>query len=68
MNVPHPRIVVLALVLLVAGIAVVALADATALIAVGWGMAGVAGVLGISYAFLLVGESEDRDRLRNPRG
>jgi len=65
---PHPRIVAAALALLVAGIVVVALADAVALTAVGWGLAGIAGVVLISYAFLLIGESEDRDRLRNPRG
>lgn len=65
---PHPRIVTVAVALLVVGIAIVALADATALTAVGWGLAGIAGVVLISYAFLLVGESEDRDRLRNPRG
>lgn len=65
---PHPRIVAVAAALLVAGIALVALADGVALTAVGWGLAGVAGVLLVSYAFLLVGESEDRDRLRNPRG
>ncbi len=65
---PHPRIVATALALLVAGILIVALADATALTAVGWGLFGVACVTLISYAFLLVGESEDRDRLKNPRG
>lgn len=64
----HLRILVAALALLIAGIVVVAVADAVAVTAVGWGMAGVAGVVLISYAFLLVGESEDRDRLRNPRG
>ena len=65
---PHPRIVATAVVLLVAGIVLVVLADAVALAAVGWGMQGVAAVILVSYAFLLVGESEDRDRLRNPRG
>lgn len=65
---PHPRIVAVAVALLLAGVVVVLVADATALAAVGWGMTGVAGVIGISYAFLLVGESEDRDRMRNPRG
>lgn len=65
---PHPRIVATALVLLVVGIVLVVLADAVALAAVGWGLQGVAGVILISYVFLLVGESEDRDRLRNPRG
>ncbi len=65
---PHPRIVAAAAVLFVAGVLIVVLADAVALTAVGWGLQGVAAVILVSYAFLLVGESEDRDRLRNPRG
>jgi hypothetical protein len=65
---PHPRILATAAGLLVAGIVLVVLADAVALAAVGWGLQGVGAVILVSYAFLLVGESEDRDRMRNPRG
>jgi membrane protein implicated in regulation of membrane protease activity len=65
---PHPRIVATAAVLLVVGIVLVVVADAVAIAAIGWGLQGVAFVILVSYAFLLVGESEDRDRLRNPRG
>lgn len=62
------RILVVALVLLAAGIALVAVGGAVGAIAVGWALCGIAGVLLVSLAFLLVGESEDRDRLKNPRG
>lgn len=65
---PHAKLVALALALLVAGIVVVAVGNGVALTAIGWGMTGVAGVLLVAYAFLLVGESEDRHRARHPRG
>jgi hypothetical protein len=65
----HPRILGGALALLVAGIVVVVLAGGSVLVAaIGWGLFGLALVILVSLAFLLVGESEDRDRLRNPRG
>jgi hypothetical protein len=64
----HRGILATALALLVAGVVLVALAGGVALAAIGWGLVGVGGVVLVSLAFLLVGESEDRDRLRNPRG
>jgi predicted MFS family arabinose efflux permease len=57
-----------ALVLLVAGIVLAAAGSSVLVTAVGWALFGVALVLLVSLAFLLVGESEDRDRARNPRG
>lgn len=36
--------------------------------AIGWALVGIAGVLLVSLAFLLVGESEDRDRAKHPHG
>ena len=65
---PHPRLVALALVMLAAGVAIVVIADGVALTAIGWALFGIAGVLLVSYAFLIVGESEDRHRARHPRG
>lgn len=64
----HPRFLVALLALLVAGVALAAIADGVLLTAIGWGLFGIACVGLVSLAFLLVGESEDRDRLRNPRG
>ncbi|HXE43985.1 MAG TPA: hypothetical protein VN635_02195 [Conexibacter sp.] len=63
----HRRIVAAALALLVAGIVLAAIGNVW-VAAVGWGLFGIALVLLVSLAFLLVGESEDRDRIRNPRG
>jgi len=64
---PHPRIVLTALALLVAGIVLAAVGNVW-VAAVGWGLFGIGGVVLVSLAFLIVGESEDRDRIRNPRG
>jgi hypothetical protein len=61
-------ILIVALVLLAAGIVLAAVGSGVLLTAIGWGLFGVALVILVSLAFLLVGESEDRDRLRNPRG
>ncbi|HZV75410.1 MAG TPA: hypothetical protein VFF79_17000 [Conexibacter sp.] len=67
-HVAHPRILGVALALLVASIVLVVVASSVLVAAIGWGLFGIAGVILVSYVFLLVGESEDRDRLRNPRG
>jgi MFS family permease len=64
----HPRILIAGLVLLVGGTALALAVDSVLLSAIGWGLFGIGGVVLVSLAFLLVGESEDRDRLRNPRG
>jgi hypothetical protein len=61
-------ILIVALVLLAAGIALAAVGTSVLVTAIGWALFGVALVILVSLAFLLVGESEDRDRLRNPRG
>jgi hypothetical protein len=64
----HPRILGSALVLLAAGIVLAAVGDSVLVTAIGWALFGIALVILVSLAFLLVGESEDRDRLRNPNG
>jgi len=64
----HPRILAVGLVLLVGGAVLGLAAHPILLSAIGWGLFGIGGVVLLSLAFLLVGESEDRDRLRNPRG
>jgi len=61
-------ILVAALVVLAVGIVLAAVGSSVLVTAIGWALFGVALVLLLSLAFLLVGESEDRDRLRNPRG
>jgi hypothetical protein len=61
-------ILIAALVLLAAGIVLAAVGSSVLVTAIGWALFGVALVILISLAFLLVGESEDRDRLQNPRG
>ena len=65
---PHPRIVAAIVVLFVAGVVLAAVGGSVLVTAIGWGLFGVALVILVSLAFLLVGESEDRDRARNPRG
>jgi len=64
----HPRILAAGLVLLFGGTALALAVDSVLISAIGWGLFGIGGVVLVSLAFLLVGESEDRDRLRNPRG
>jgi membrane protein implicated in regulation of membrane protease activity len=62
------EILIAALALLAAGIVLAAVGTSVLVTAIGWGLFGVALVILVSLAFLLVGESEDRDRLRNPHG
>lgn len=66
--VSNRAILISALVLLVAGIVLAAVGAGVLVSAIGWGLFGIALVILVSLLFLLVGESEDRDRLRNPRG
>ncbi len=61
-------ILIAALVLLAAGIALAAVGVSVLVSAIGWGLFGIALVVLVSLMFLVVGESEDRDRIRNPRG
>ncbi len=67
-HLPHPRIIGSAVALLVAGVVLAAVGGNVVVMAVGWTLFGSALVILVSLVFLLVGESEDRDRLRNPRG
>jgi hypothetical protein len=64
----HPRILGAGLALLIGGMVLALVVNSVIVAAVGWGLFGIGGVLLVSLAFLLVGESEDRDRLRNPHG
>jgi hypothetical protein len=57
-----------AIVALVVGGVLLAVFDSTATIVLGSMLVGVAAVTLISLAFLVVGESEDRDRERHPQG
>jgi uncharacterized membrane protein YkvI len=61
-------ILIVALVLLAAGIVLAAVGTSVLVTAIGWALFGVALVILVSLMFLLVGQSEDRDRLRNPNG
>jgi hypothetical protein len=61
------RIIQVALVLLVVGVALGLLADGTALRAAGLAVGGVACVLLVAAAFLAVGLSEDREREQRER-
>jgi hypothetical protein len=61
-------ILIAALVLLAAGIVLAAVGTSVLVTAIGWALFGVALVILVSLMFLLVGQSEDRDRLRNPNG
>lgn len=64
----HWRILAVAIALLIVS-AVLVIADPSVVVsAIGWALFGVAGVILVSLLFLLVGESEDRDRQRNPGG
>ncbi len=64
----HPWILATGVALVVGGTVLGLVAGPLLLSAIGWGLFGVGGVVLVSLAFLLVGESEDRHRARNPRG
>jgi hypothetical protein len=53
---------------LVAGIVVIALAGDTVATVIGIGLLGLAALALVSLVFLLVGQSEERDRRRDPGG
>ncbi|HYV16594.1 MAG TPA: hypothetical protein VE972_11290 [Conexibacter sp.] len=50
------------------GLVLLLATDAIVANAIGWAFVGIAGVLLVSLAFLLVGQSEDRDREQRPGG
>src|SRR5205823_6483462 len=64
----HPVVLGLGLVTLIAGIAMTATDNGVVVVTIGLVVLGIGGVLLVSLAFLLVGESEDRDRERRPGG
>jgi hypothetical protein len=53
---------------LVLGVILLIAAGGLALWVAGVALLGLSGVAFVALVFLLVGESEERDRLRNPRG
>jgi uncharacterized membrane-anchored protein len=59
---------VIGLVALIAGIAMTAVDNGVVVVTIGLVLLGVGGVMLVSLAFLLVGESEDRHRERHPGG
>jgi hypothetical protein len=62
------RITATAATILAAGLVLLLATDAIVANAIGWALVGIAGVLLVSLAFLLVGQSEDRDREQRPGG
>jgi MFS family permease len=61
-------LIALGVVALIAGAILVALASGTVLMVVGVALLGLAAIAFVSLAFLLIGQSEERDRQRHPRG
>jgi drug/metabolite transporter (DMT)-like permease len=64
----HARIFWLGVVVAVAGVCALAFAGGTVGDVVGPALLGLAALVLVSWAFLLIGEGEERDRLRHPRG
>ena len=64
----HPRIFWLGVLAAIAGACAFAFAQGTLADVVGPALLGLAALVLVSWAFLLVGEGEERDRLRRPRG
>jgi hypothetical protein len=64
----HPRIFWLGLLAAVAGALVFAFGEGTLGDVVGPALIGLAALVLVSWAFLIVGEGEERDRLRHRRG
>jgi len=62
------EIVVACIVAIIAGGALLAAWDALVPLLVGCMLIGIGGVVLVSLAFYVVGESEDRDRERHPHG
>jgi uncharacterized membrane-anchored protein len=64
----HRVLLAIGLVTLIAGIAMTATDNGVVVVVIGLVLLGTGGVLLVSLAFLLVGESEDRHRERHPHG
>jgi hypothetical protein len=64
----HRVTIAIGLVALIAGIAMTAVDNGVVVVTIGLVLLGVGGVLLVSLAFLMVGESEDRHRERHPGG
>jgi hypothetical protein len=64
----HRLMLGIGIVTLLAGIAMTATDNGVVVVTIGLVLLGVGGVLLVSLAFLLVGESEDRHRERHPGG
>jgi hypothetical protein len=64
----HPVLLAIGIVTLIAGIAMTATDNGVVVVTIGLVVLGIGGVLLVSLAFLLVGESEDRHRERHPGG
>jgi hypothetical protein len=61
-------ILCLALLALLAGIALLIIGGSVGVTVAGILLVGLAGIALVSLAFLVVGQGEDRDRTRHPRG
>lgn len=61
-------VVALGIAALIAGVAILLAVSGVVALVVGIVLVGLGGIGLVSFAFLLVGEGEDRDRLKNPRG
>jgi drug/metabolite transporter (DMT)-like permease len=64
----HPWIFWLGVLAAIAGACAFAFARGTLSDVVGPALLGLAALVLVSWAFLLIGEGEERDRLRHPRG
>jgi dipeptide/tripeptide permease len=64
----HRLLIAIGAVTLIAGIAMTAVDRGVVVVTIGLVLLGIGGVLLVSLAFLIVGESEDRHRERHPGG
>ena len=64
----HPLLIAIAVVALIAGGVMTATDNGVVVVTIGLVVLGIGGVMLVSLAFLLVGESEDRHRERHPGG
>jgi uncharacterized membrane-anchored protein len=64
----HRPLLAIGFVALIAGIAMTAVDNGVVVVTIGLVLLGLGGVLLVSLAFLMVGESEDRHRERHPGG